>query len=66
MPSPRAATAERLPDPPGELSPLERRFVEGEPRTPEEADEAFRTLAARALASPEGHLSFCGVPDDDS
>jgi hypothetical protein len=60
------STAERLPEPPGELSSLERRFIEGEPRTPEETEAAMQALAARALASPGRCLVFCGVPDDDA
>ena len=62
------STAKHLPEPvlPSDLTEAERKFVNGEPRTPEETEAALQSLAARALASPAGYLVFCGVPDEDA
>jgi hypothetical protein len=59
------STAARLPEPaiPSDLTEAERKFALGLPRTPDETEEAIQSLAARALASPEGYLAF-GSPDD--
>ena len=65
----RRATAAKARPPAPELIPedltdLERKYLNGE-ANPAEGDAAFESLARRALASPDGYVTVCGVPDDD-
>src|SRR4051812_41451736 len=48
---------------PEELTPLEQKFLNGE-ATEVEAEQALHLLGRRALESPDGYISVCGVPDD--
>jgi hypothetical protein len=48
---------------PEDLTPVEQKFLNGE-ATRAEVERALQVLGRRAIESPDGYVSVCGVPDD--